>query len=83
MLIEILDVEGSILAGHDVYVSSHSHLKAFTGTRGSVLSKRFTLGLGWRGKAAEGGFKVTPILMKVKPDPRPETIVLSLVTQYR
>ena len=57
MLIENVDVEGSILAGLDVYASSHSHLKAITGTRGSVLSKRFMLGLGWRGKVAEGGLE--------------------------
>ena len=57
MLIENVDVEGSILAGLDVYSSSHPHLKAITGTRESVLSKRFMLGLGWRGKVVEGGLK--------------------------
>ena len=41
----------------DVYAYSHPHLKAITGTRGSVLSKRFTLGLGWRGKVVEGGLE--------------------------
>ena len=55
LFIENVDVEGSILAGLDVYASSHLHLKAITGTRGSVLSKRFMLGLGWRGKVVEGG----------------------------
>ena len=40
LLIENVDVEGSILAGLDVYVSYHPHLKAITGTRGSVLSRR-------------------------------------------
>ena len=38
----------------DVYVSSHPHLKATTGTRGLVLSRRFVLGLGWRGEVVEG-----------------------------
>ena len=57
MLIENVDVEGSILAGLDVYVSSHPHFKAITGTRGSVLSKRFILGL--RGvKLLRAGWKV-------------------------
>ena len=41
----------------NVYGSSHPHLKAITGTRGSVLSKRFMLGLGWRGKVVEGGLE--------------------------
>jgi len=40
LLIENVDVEGSILAGLDVYAPSHPHLKAIIGTRGSVLSKR-------------------------------------------
>ena len=43
LLIENVDVEGSILAGLDVYASFHpqlKQLKAITGTRGSVLSKR-------------------------------------------
>ena len=83
MLIENVDVQGSILAGLDVYASSHPHLKAITGTRGSVLSKRFMLGLGWRDKVVKAGWKVKLILMKVKPHLRPETIVLSLVTLYR
>ena len=84
MLIENEDVEGSILAGLDVYASSHQHLKAFAGRRGSVLSKRFMLGLrAGRVKLLRAGWKVKLILMKVKPDLRPETIVLSLVTPHR
>ena len=57
MLIENVDIEGTILAGLDVYASSHPHLKTITGTRGSVLSERFVLGLGWRGKVVEGGLE--------------------------
>ena len=54
MLIENADVEGSILAGLDAYASSHPHLKAIIGTGGSVFSKRFMLGLGWRGEVVRG-----------------------------
>ena len=57
MLIENVGVEGSILAGLDVYAPSHLHLKAITRTRGSVLSKRFMLGLCWRGEAVAGGLE--------------------------
>ena len=57
LLIENVNVEGNILAGLDVYASSHPHLKAITGTMGSVLSKRFMLGLGWRDKVVEGGLE--------------------------
>ena len=41
-LLEIVDVEESILTGLGVYAYSHPHLKAITITRtkGSVLSKR-------------------------------------------
>ena len=39
MLIENVDLEGSIQARLDVYASSHLHLKAITGTMGSVMSK--------------------------------------------
>ena len=49
LLIENVDVEGSILAGLDVYASPHPHLKAITGTRGSVLSKRLIHVGGWAG----------------------------------
>ena len=83
MLIENVDVEGGIVTRFNVYGSSHPHLKAITGTRGSVLSKRFMLGLGWRDKVVKAGWKVKLILMKVKPHLRPETIVLSLVALYR
>ena len=38
------DVEKSIPGGLGVLIS-HPHLKAITGTRGSVLNKRFMLGL--------------------------------------
>ena len=83
-LIENVYVEGIILAGLDVYASSHPpHLKATSGTRGSVLSKRFMLGLGWRGEVVGGGWKVKLILMKVKLGPRPETNVLSPEVLYR
>ena len=83
MLIENVDVEGSILAGLDVYASSHPHLKAITGTRTSVLSKRSCWGWAEGVKLLRAGWKAKLILMKVKPRPRPETIVLSLVALYR
>ena len=50
LVIGNVDVEGSILAGLDVYASSHPQLKAIAGTRGSVVSKQFVLWLGWRGE---------------------------------
>ena len=49
MVIENVDVEESILEGLDVYASSHPHLKAITGTRGSVLSKLIHVGAGLEG----------------------------------
>ena len=41
------------------------------------------LGLGWRGEVVGSGWKVKLILIKVEPDPCPETNVLSLVAVYR
>ena len=58
LLIENVEVEESILAGLDVYASSHPHLKAITGTRGSVLSKRLIhVGDGWRGEVVGVGLE--------------------------